>query len=577
MHISYTAHNPEKSSSSCSNLIEYLDKENQIENNRDEIKARESFFNSEYDVINSDLDLNTSDIINELDNNRGSQKLSSSNYYMINISPSFDEIKHMEKVAEEELKKRGLSNNNYGTNMIVFNEQKDELMKMQLKLYTKNLMNEYAINMNREIYIDESKLPNDKQKKELESNTNKIFNEYLLEKGITTEEIKKETKSNNWIQVNSLSVIEQKEKVSLVEIELENKNKGQVFLPSKMIQNNNGKIMIPENLFKQKEKEINDKNTKVELKEYAVTKNDITLKGVEESVVRFEKRDKNFKNTVVFFINEKDLTVANGNYQTTAHLYNQKRTAAINKNIDKEYGAAKAKIYSDLAQAKGFDLSKRKLIGDDLLWYGKVEKTRSYKHTDKSVAHNKGIISQIKKLEKGNDDSKIKGLTQQLLKDKYTNEIIKEGNIKGGDQHHIHVVVSRHDKTMRNPRNKISLSPLANAKSSKMQNGAQVGFDRTAFALKAESLFDKKFEYNRDPNKTFQKYNEGVKSNRGQSEAKHFLMNHTGINMIKQNLLPFQSIKNEIGIANIPTKLPTNVRDIAYKLAKQILSKGIEY
>ena len=59
MHISYTAHIPANSGTSSSNLIEYLDKENQIDNNKDEIKGQESFFNSDYDSQNSIIKIDT--------------------------------------------------------------------------------------------------------------------------------------------------------------------------------------------------------------------------------------------------------------------------------------------------------------------------------------------------------------------------------------------------------------------------------------------------------------------------------------------------------------------------------------
>ena len=579
MHISYSAHKPSVSGTSSSNLIQYLDKENQIDNNIDEIKGHESFFNNDYTSIDSDINLNTADIINQLDDNKGSQKLSSSNFYMLNISPSYDEIKHMENLAIEELEKRGFDKLSEGKDKIVFEEQKDELIKMQLKLYTKNLMDEYAISMNREIYVDENKLPNDKEKKDLEQQTNKVFDQYLKEIGIDRPEVKSENKSKEWVELKNITVIDAKEKVSLVEIELDNKNKAQVFIPTKMLQSNDGKIMVPENLYKEKEKEINNKNTLVSLDNYSTSSSKVKINGIEENVIKFEKSDKNFKDKISFSIKEKDLIVTNGNYKINAHLLNEKHTAAIDKNIEKDFGKEKERIYNSLAKSKGFDLSKRPLNGKDLLWFGKVEKTRSYKHTDKSVSHNKEIFSKIKALEKEKipNISKIELLKKDLIKDKHTNEVVKEGNLKGGNQHHIHVVVSRHDKTMKNPRNKISLSPLANAKDSKMQNGAQVGFDRTTFANKAEKLFDKKFEYNREPNKTFEKYNEKAKSSKIQSESKQFLMKHTGLNLIKQNISPVQTIKNEIGIANIPTKLPTSAKELVLKVAKKIITKGFEY
>lgn len=585
MHISYAAHIPANSGTSSSNLIEYLDKENQIDNNKDEIKGQESFFSSDYDSQNSNIEIDTADIIQQLDNNRGSQKLASSNFYMINVSPSYDEILHMENIAIQELEKRGLNSNLQGSDKIVFDEQKDELVKMQMKLYTKDLMKEYAISMNRDLYVDEDKVPNENEKKQLQVETDKIFEDYLQELGIEIEAKKEEAKSNKWVELKSVSIIESKEKVSLVEITLENQNKAEVFLPTKMLQENNGKFKIPENLFKEKEQEINDKNQIISLEEYSSSKSVVNLNGVDEIVLKFEKADKNFKEGILFSIKESDLVSENGTYQTTVHLYNQKYKDAVKRNIERNFGKEKDRIFSELAAAKGFDLTKRPLTEQDLLWFGKVEKSRSYRHTDKSVAHNKALLVKIRELEKSSTSNKgeIESLRQELLKDKFTNEIIKEGNSKGGNQHHIHVVVSRHDKTMKNPRNKISLSPLANAKDSKMQNGARVGFNRKEFAEKAEMVFDQKFEYDRPVTKSFSHYNQQSRneSNRGidkgKAEVKQFLMKHTGLNTIKTNISPLQTIKQELGIANIPTKLPKSLTDLTYKVAKKILTKEFEY
>jgi hypothetical protein len=74
-----------------------------------------------------------------------------------------------------------------------------------------------------------------------------------------------------------------------------------------------------------------------------------------------------------------------GFYQNTLHeqkmepikiqtLYDNK----VNEAIEKEYGT-KESIYKDLAHQKGFDLSKRQLTGDDLLWYGKETQTLTTK------------------------------------------------------------------------------------------------------------------------------------------------------------------------------------------------------
>jgi hypothetical protein len=591
MHISFSAHNA-KSNSSSSNLIEYLDKENQIENNLNEVKSYESFFNTDYDSINSNQNLNTNYIINELDNNRGSQKLDSSNFYMINISPSQDEMNLMEKLAKEELEKRGIDETKNEASKIFYNEQKNELMKMQMKLYTQNVMVEYANNFNREIYCNEDKLPNDSEKEILKTESEKKFNEYLNEKNIFIP-TKKESipnESKEWIKTNNIKEIESKGKSLLIEIDLEEKGKAQVNIPKSALHLQEDKsYKLPKNLYDEKVKEVLAKNTLKEINFNQVETRTVNINNKSEKVYNFQFDDKRFKEPLTYSVNEKDVKMNNGRYFISEHLLKEKESYALKKGIEKEFNQEKEKIYSDLAKSKGFDLSKRPLTEKDLLWYGKIESCRNYKHTDKLVKENKQILAEIRNWKKeivGSRFGEIEKLEKQLHRDKYTNEIIKEGNVKGGNQYHAHVVVSRHDKTMQNPRNKISLSPLANAVDGNMQNGAKVGFNRKEFAQKAEKVFDAKFEYDRPKEKSFEAYNtktikqknskEQIKS-KGQNEVKQFLMKHSGLNQIKSNISPVQSIKKEIGVANIPTSLPKSVTDIAIKVAKKIIAKGIEY
>jgi len=151
---------------------------------------------------------------------------------------------------------------------------------------------------------------------------------------------------------------------------------------------------------------------------------------------------------------------------------------------------------------------------------------------------------------------------------------------KEGMQFHTHVVVSRHDKTMKNPRNKLSLSPLANQKEGQLHNGASVGFNRKEFAQTTEKVFDQKFSYDRPKEKSFEHYNNqkngSAALSKGKAPAQQFLMKHTGINEIKKNISPVQDIKKALGIANIPTSLPKGIVDVAFKITKKILSQGYE-
>jgi uncharacterized protein YaaR (DUF327 family) len=101
--------------------------------------------------------------------------------------------------------------------------------------------------------------------------------------------------------------------------------------------------------------------------------------------------------------------------------------------------------------------------GEQLLYFGKVEHNRNYHGTETEV-------------KSGN---------------------AKSGEKKPGLHSHIHIIVARKDKEMR-----WKLSPLASEKgrnNNSKVNGKSVqrGFDRNLFKIKAEKVFDQKFDYKR--------------------------------------------------------------------------------
>lgn len=118
--------------------------------------------------------------------------------------------------------------------------------------------------------------------------------------------------------------------------------------------------------------------------------------------------------------------------------------------------------------AKNFN---KGLTGDDIVYFAKVERTRSFKNKDIEVSQGSAAA----------------------------------GENKFGDQLHVHVVVSRKDKT-----NKIKLSPKDNARGGtnfKVPGQEQTitrGFDRNAFRNTAEHLFDKKFGFQRSMEDSFE-------------------------------------------------------------------------
>ncbi|CAH8296005.1 hypothetical protein EV196_11325 [Mariniflexile fucanivorans] len=596
MHISFTSHNTTKSTSSFG-LIDYLDKENQAyvslesENgNKENLTLEkdhefESFFDGDYSEENSSQQIDIHKVVSDIDCNRGTQNLKQSNFYMFNVSPNKSELAHMEQLANTELQNRGLIIDSKNKLLEqVYQEQKNELMKMQMKLYAKDLMTEYARNFKRDIYADESKLPDKNQRKELENSTEKEFKSYLSTKGIEQEDKKNQDKSSKWIDTNNLVILEEKGNSIKAELTIEGNLKSEVFLPKKLVQEQeNGSYKLPENLYNAKANEIINKNTLVEIN--ASFKDTKSLKNKEEAY-NFEKTDSRLENPLKMSFNESDITKTNNKYYVSKHLYDEKEKQSLKQSILSEYGTEREKIYNKLARERGFNLEKRPLTEKDLLWYGKVETQRTHKPTDLYVIKNQETLKEIERLSKNKifNQNKIANLESSLFRDEKDN-IIKAGLKKEGNQYHVHLVVSRHDKTMQKPENKISLSPLANHKEGKMYKGADVGFNRDAFFQKAETVFDKKFDYDRTHKESYQGYKEEKKQRsmsnnvvgKTKGELKSFVKKHTGINTIKQQISPVQNIKTQLGMSQIPSRIPKTPLDLAFKIGKKVIDKGLGY
>ncbi|OAB26922.1 hypothetical protein SAMN05444395_11827 [Flavobacterium fryxellicola] len=106
--------------------------------------------------------------------------------------------------------------------------------------------------------------------------------------------------------------------------------------------------------------------------------------------------------------------------------------------------------------------------GNDLVYFGKIEHFRKFKGTDKDVVEGKKI----------------------------------SGTYKKGLQSHIHIIVSRKDKSQR-----LKLSPTCNEINTKRvigDNAYQVGFDRVKWINMNEQMFDLHFNYKR---KELEKFN----------------------------------------------------------------------
>lgn len=137
----------------------------------------------------------------------------------------------------------------------------------------------------------------------------------------------------------------------------------------------------------------------------------------------------------------------------------------------------------------------------DLVWFGKVEKDRYYKAANnKQVQHNELTIQKIEKIiQKPQTGKKVLELQKYLIRE---SDIVPDGRPdyirdmmpKQGENYHIHVIISRNDKTQTK-----RLSPLATARENHLHNinGKQctIGFDRVAYTNKVEKIFDTDFSY----------------------------------------------------------------------------------
>ncbi len=93
------------------------------------------------------------------------------------------------------------------------------------------------------------------------------------------------------------------------------------------------------------------------------------------------------------------------------------------------------------------DGTSKNLTGKDLVYFAKIEENRYYKGTDEEVKQG----------------------------------VAKQGDVLPGDNTHVHIIVSRTDRSK-----KIKLSPLANSKKL---------FSRESFKLKSCKHFDENYRY----------------------------------------------------------------------------------
>ena len=192
--------------------------------------------------------------------------------------------------------------------------------------------------------------------------------------------------------------------------------------------------------------------------------------------------------------NKRNLGIADDKYYQIVLAPSQAELAHIGADVE----SLKAFTRSAMEQyaqnfGKGID-------SKDLVWYAKIEHSRSYDHTDRAVQ-----------------------LGEQA-----------KGGLKLGDQTHIHVMVSRTENLreykqglaegLHERKNPYHLSPLTHHKAT-TKGVVLGGFERNGFSQRVEQCFDEGFGYERGLTESFRylhgmKYgNEGLKAELGQAVA----------------------------------------------------------
>lgn len=273
------------------------------------------------------------------------------------------------------------------------------------------------------------------------------------------------------------------------------------------------------------------------------------------------------------------------------NMAEQQAVAALPKGTAAEVGALREELMRDMLKTQtknAMDLYAlnfgREGIekGADLVWYGKVEKDRYWKHDSPEVLKNRQVFSQIRKLERaaekagdGKEATKCHRQIRELKSQLVLESSVRKGGVhlpiyenmpKSGLNYHVHVVVSRRDVGQ-----KISLSPLSKQRSSPNHkvNGVscKAGFDRDAFAKKVEQVFDWGFRYTRQFGETY----EGRKLAKNDPEKyRDAKLVYDRANGIEQRRIPVQT-RNKSALAarkNIYYSVPGNLaRSASHRLA----------
>tara|TARA_R110002050_G_scaffold291662_1_gene446389 strand:- start:3120 stop:4154 length:1035 start_codon:yes stop_codon:yes gene_type:complete len=241
-------------------------------------------------------------------------------------------------------------------------------------------------------------------------------------------------------------------------------------------------------------------------------------------------------------------------------------------------GAKDLKTYTrelmkDYAKAFNREIEGKSVTVDDIKYYAKIEHERTFKGTDRVIRENAPyhgriltLEHEIQQIQSGKIQGDIVAKRQeikQLVKEapnKVDGHLVKQGMKKEGLQAHIHIIVSRKDKS-----NRYSLSPGSKYKASEVEmNGKTIkrGFDRDRFFKDAEKTFDTLFNYKRNYVETYTAKKTFVKNTQAYYAA--ILGLPTSERAVAFKLL------GKTGVNTTIATLPTNKVQLVLKAIKQI-------
>ncbi len=234
-------------------------------------------------------------------------------------------------------------------------------------------------------------------------------------------------------------------------------------------------------------------------------------------------------------------------------------------------------LMKDYVASFNREINGRPITIDDIKYYAKIENQRTFKGTDFQIKENQPFASKIlqlktdiRNIQDGRAEGNINKMKKEIAKlerqapHQQNGKRIVQGMPKGGNQSHIHIIVSRKDAS-----NSISLSPGSKHKASEVEmHGKKVkrGFDRDTFFAKAEKTFDKTFGYKRNYAETYKAKKTFVKNPNLYFSA---LMKLPA----NEKALAFKMISKS-GLPIVPS-IPVSQAQIALRVFKR-LRRGVE-